>query len=185
MTNENLEKILQSKKEKKQAEGSIDWQARRDEWIQCVNNFYGQIKSWLNSYIKKDLIKIKTIKIEITEQYIGAYVIDQMIIEMPDEKVFFTPIGALIIGAHGRIDMQGNRSVARFLLVEKKSDQPHIEVKIYSSEDERKKDEEKTRQQVKTPVEYVWKFATPPPRIKYIELNEDLFSDLFSQVING
>lgn len=33
-------------------------------------------------------------------------------------------------------------------------------------------------------IEWDWKIATPPPRIKYIEVNEDSFFDLLMEVIN-
>ncbi len=185
MANGNLEEILKRKKEKAQAETKIDWNARKKEWILHVNKFYEKVENWLNPFIKKDFLNIKKEKIQISEEHIGTYDIDQMVIEMHDEKAVLSPVGTLIFGAIGRIDMRGNCGIARFVLVGKKLDQPNIEVRTYLSGKERKRDEEKRKQQAKTPVEYVWKFATPPPRIKYIELNKDSFSDLFSQVING
>ena len=49
---------------------------------------------------------------------------------------------------------------------------------IYSSEPEKKNDEN-------APIEWEWKITTPPPRIKYIDINEESFFSALMEVING
>lgn len=186
MLNKNLEKILKKKKEKEETESRIDWKAKKGEWIQYVNSFFfEQVEKWLKTYMEKDLLRIKTEKIRITEENIGTYEIDQLIIEMPNEKVILTPVGTLVMGAKGRIDMQGNQGTVTFLLVEEDQDRPHfVETRIFCTEGERKKAEKIEKQIPSTTGKYAWKFVTPPPGIEFIELNEDVFSDLLSEIIN-
>ncbi len=186
MINKNLEEILIKKKEKEKSKVEIDWPARKDQWLKLVKELYDQIIKWLDPYIKKELLNINCKKIRLSEEYIGSYEIDEMVIKMPDEKVTLTPIGSLIIGAHGRVDMQGDKGKAMFLLVGEKQERPMIETRVYTSEEERKKgEEERKKETVTATVKYIWKLATSPPRIEYMELTPDLFSDLFSQVIHG
>lgn len=183
--NKNLEEILTRKKDREKEESQVDWNATKEEWIKKVSEFYKLVEDWLKPYVERGLLASERVKIKIQEEFLGEYEIEQLIIKMPNEEVKLVPVGRMIFGALGRIDMHGNQGTARFLLVGKDLEQPRDAVKFFSSEEERKMDEEKRKQSAKTPIESVWKFATPPPRVKYCEMNADIFSDLFSQVING
>jgi len=98
-----------------------------------------------------------------------------MILNISEETVIFDPIGTLIIGSRGRIDMTGMNGTIMFVLVDRESDGPRIRTKTEFRENNPESDKE---------PELVWKISTSPPDIRYIPLNEDSFSDVLAEVIN-
>jgi hypothetical protein len=84
-----------------------------------------------------------------------------------------TPIGTVLIGSKGRIDMSSSAGEVKFVLVEKDSKDPF---KFKKSMNDRKKSANSLSLQ--------WKISTSPPSIKFIELNEESFSDALMEVLN-
>lgn len=167
-----------------QSETTFDWEQIKNEWIHYVNQLYKDIISWLEPFTNEENPKIK-ISFEnkvVTEDY-GSYEINRMIIMIKNQKVILDPIGTLIIGARGRIDLQGTYGTFRFLLVDKSLKEPLITVDAFSSFNQKlegifEKDENETNG-------LSWKIATPPPNIKYIPINEETFSEVLLSVITN
>ncbi|MDM8548671.1 hypothetical protein QUF72_01285 [Desulfobacterales bacterium HSG2] len=107
-----LESLLAQKKQKLEAEYP-QWDKERNEWIGRVNNLFTLIHSWLEPLVHNDYLKISYNDISISEQSLGRYSVQKMIITFfNNEKIELTPIGFHIIGARGRVDMEiGMRTV--------------------------------------------------------------------------
>ena len=99
----------------------------------------------------------------------------------------FIPVGTILIGALGRIDMEGPNGIVKYVLVPEISNAPKIETAILSTVEDRKKWKEKQQKEAEEIMKAnkVWKIATPPPNIKYLDLNEDIFFDKLMEVIDG
>ena len=110
MAQDQLHMFLQEKKQRA-TPTNIDWSAKRDAWIKAVNDLYRTIEDEYLKDAKAD-VEITREDNEVREFHIGVYQIPELILRVGDEEVVFSPQGANIVGAQGRIDVQGERGVA-------------------------------------------------------------------------
>lgn len=161
----------------KDEEKKIDWENEKFKWLQAIKEFYSNVEEWLKPFVDRDQLEIKYNDIHLEEENIGKYDTKSMCIYILNEKVVLEPIGTMLIGAHGRIDMKGKNGVAKFLLVKEKSEGFKFTVTI-GNEALLKEDNEDDIEQ-----KLVWKFATPSPDIKFTLLDGELFSDILLEII--
>lgn len=179
MGQQNLLAFINAKKQNAVDEVKLDWSKRRDNWLKSLDEIHVQFENWLNVFKNSNVVSYKYEKKEINEEHIGLYNANKMIITIASEQILLEPIGTLLIGASGRIDMKGKNGTIKFVLVPKQSNGPSIKFDIVTG-DKPKLEEKKEAQ-----IEWEWKIATPPPSIKYIELDSDSFSDALLEVIGG
>jgi len=55
---------------------------------------------------------------ELSENYIGVYKVDDLILLAGDEQLRFSPVGRNVAGASGRVDVLGERGVPELLIVQ-------------------------------------------------------------------
>ena len=110
MAQDQLHMFLQEKKQRA-TPTNIDWSAKRDAWIKAVNDLYRTIEDEYLKDAKAD-VEITREDNEVREFHIGVYHIPELVLRVGDEEVVFSPQGANILGAQGRIDVQGERGVA-------------------------------------------------------------------------
>ena len=170
-------KSFVEEKKRRAKEEKIDWEKRKQEWIDEVGKLYRMIENWL-----KDIdIRIKYEDIELFEEKLGKYKMKKMILDVGGEKVELTPIGTIIIGAKGRVDIEGPRGKVKILLVPKDAEGPRIRVDIFDSRIDLKEEKAKTTKS----IQWEWKIAIPPPNIKYISLDKDTFSEIILGVVGA
>ena len=175
----DLERFLADKKEEKVAVSTIDWKREKLRWLHYIDEFYSRVEEWLVPYKEKDLLQYAFEEITLSEENIGDYKTRRLRLEISNDSVVFEPVGTNLIGAFGRIDMVGKNGTIKFLLVDKYSTGPRISVKIIHANDPEKTPEVET---LKKEIELAWKITVPPPTMKYIDLNEDSFSDALLEV---
>ena len=163
----------------------IDWDEKKENFIHQIGIFYSQVNDFLQPY--GDNISIRNESHNINEEYIGSYQVQKMILHIKNNDIIFTPIGTNLIGALGRIDMEGKNGIVKFVLVSKNSNVPKIETAILLTDADRRQWEEKQDEVSKKNKEVtkVWKIATPPPNVKYMNLDEETFFDSLMEIING
>jgi len=179
MGKQDLQSFINIKKQHAAEEVQIDWEGRKNEWLRHLNALYKDIEKWLSDFENHDMISFEYRDIELNEEYIGLYSVRKMEIKIADELILLTPVGTLLIGAQGRVDVKGKNGTMKFVLVPEQSDSPAIKMPVVV-EGETKKAE--------TPEDgkkLAWKIATPPPTMKYIDLNVDSFSDALLAVAGG
>jgi len=179
MGRKDLQAFIAAKKKSERSK-EINWTKKKEDWLAKLNGLYKDIESWLKD-LDQDVISIKYIDKEINEEHIGIYTARKMILRIADEQVILDPVGTLLIGAAGRVDMIGKNGIVKFVLVPASSKSVQIKVTI-KTEGEHEKKQEDDRQSI-SKENFVWKIATPPPSIKYIELDSDSFSDALMEVI--
>lgn len=181
MGKKDLQAFIAAKKKSEKIK-EINWEKRKEDWLLKLNELYADIESWLNDF-EQDVVSINYIDKEINEEHIGIYTARKMILRIADEQVVLDPVGTLLIGAAGRVDMRGKNGQVKLVLVPASSTGVEIKVQIKGKEES-----EREIQQTKKNndnEEMVWKIATPPPSINYIELDSDSFSDALLEVIGG
>jgi hypothetical protein len=97
-------------KNSKTGPGDIDWQAKRDTWIKAVEDLYRTITDqYLAGPKAEGIVTFLFSEKPIVEEFIGTYKVREMVVQVGNEKVLFSPKGVNIVGAAGRIDIVGDR----------------------------------------------------------------------------
>ncbi len=80
----------------------------------------------LHKYVSTGQIKLGYKPIELNEENIGQYSARQMVLKIGSKSVILEPIGTLLIGSKGRVDLVGPTGKAQILLVDSKVSDPPI-----------------------------------------------------------
>lgn len=179
MSKEDFENFLQ--RHAKQAEVStVNWDEKRDVWLEHLSQFYTEVEAYLKEYIENGKLKHEYVENTIQEEYIGSYSVKFLKIALGENKVKFEPVGTNLIGANGRVDLVGANGKVKFVLVDKDSSGPNINITV------RTKGQEPPKEDVsQVNKEWKWKIATPPPKINYTDIDQNTFLDALMEVIGG
>ncbi|MGJ8646665.1 MAG: hypothetical protein ACSHXJ_07185 [Marinomonas colpomeniae] len=179
MSKKDFESLLK-KHESKSEDKEIDWQAQKTEWLELIDQFYTSIECWLSPYKDGGTVSYDYKDLQLTEEYIGSYTVKVMTADFAGQKLTLEPIGTLLIGTKGRIDMEGAKGRVQFILADKNSSGMKISVSI-SIDGEKPKEKEPQ----KTP-EWTWKIVLRESRkVLFVEFNEENFFDALMEVVNG
>ena len=100
--NQSLTDLFQKKQKQSGGAGGIDWDERRDKYRAAVDDLYRQIEVMLAEPIRQGTVTLQRRKKELSENYIGTYSMDDLILLIGDEQVRFSPRGRNVVGASGR-----------------------------------------------------------------------------------
>ncbi len=114
--NQNLTDLVQKKQNQSAARDGVDWDSRRNEYLAAVGDLYHQIETMLAEPIGQHSVTLHRRPKQLTENYIGTYSADDLILVIGDEQVRFSPRGRNIVGSAGRVDVIGERSEATLIL---------------------------------------------------------------------
>lgn len=187
MNKTDFEKFLKNSAVAKKEEVPIDWDGQRQEWLNFIDVFYSNIEEWLDDYKKQNLVEYVYTNKNITEDYIGSYDAKKMDLILVGNRLTFEPIGTLLIGAKGRIDLMGPKGTAKFLLVDKLSKGVTFRFTATVIEEdgsEKTIDSEKGIQ--KKEPEWTWKILERnTPRVSYVEFTPENFFQTLMELVNG
>jgi hypothetical protein len=179
MSKKDFENLL-DKHEADLADKKFDWEKQKTEWLDFIKNFYDFVELWLNPYKNQGKVSYYYKEAQITEEYIGTYDVKVMFIDFAGQRLTLQPIGTLLIGTKGRIDMDGPRGIVQFILADKDSTGMKFHVSVFvngKAEDKPKEHKE---------PEWVWKIVLREPRkIAYESFTESNFFDALMEVVNG
>ena len=113
--NQLLVEILQKKKHLT-AVAPVDWDDRRKMYTAAVEDLYGQIEAMLADPIGNKAVALQRRPKQLTENFIGTYAVNDLVLVIGDEQVRFSPRGRNIVGAAGRVDVLGERGEAYLIL---------------------------------------------------------------------
>ena len=170
MSKKDFDNML-SQHEKVETDSQIDWKKTKKEWLDFIEVFYNSVENWLKPYMKQKKLKFSYTTSVISEDYIGSYKVKKMLIVFAGQQVIVEPVGTLLIGTKGRIDMEGTRGRVQFILADKDSKG----MKIGFSEKEKQNAQD-----------WTWKIVVRDSRsIAYNEFNEDNFFSALMEITNG
>jgi hypothetical protein len=112
----NKNTLIEFLHEKRNEPADIDWKAKKEDWVSSVKRLY----SYLKGNLLKELIDDKTVGVsevpkQIHEDYIGDYTVPELRLKIGSTQVVFSPKGANVIGAAGRIDLRGDRGTVTLI----------------------------------------------------------------------
>ncbi len=160
MNNKTFDEFVSRQQETDPETNSIDWGKERDEWLEHLRRLYTKIESFLHKYVSSGQIRLEYRSIDLNEENIGTYSAEQMILRIGRQEVDLVPIGTLLIGSKGRVDVIGPAGKAEMLLVAVAS-KPASE------------------------VEWEWRIVTRPPERRFVEITQESLFQLIMEVANG
>ena len=180
--NKDFDEFVRRQQESSAVAGAIDWDKERDQWLHYLDGLYSKIESFLSKYASSGQIKITYESVRLDEEHIGSYAARQMKLRIGRQEVVLLPIGTLLIGAKGRVDVVGPAGKAAILLVDKRASNPksliHVVVgvggksPVLPNEPQRK-------------IEWEWKILSRPPERRFIEITQETIFQLIMEVANG
>ncbi len=179
MTNKEFDDFV-ARQTSKVKSPKVDWKKQRKEWLKHLSDFYQQVEEFLSDYVAKGQISINYGVKSIIEEGLGEYQVNTAIIKIGPSEIKLEPIGANVIGAKGRVDMNGSNGTVKFVLVDQEAAEPRTSVPIWIRGEKPPPKLEKPKR-----IKWVWKISTHPPYIRYVELEPESFFDSVMEVANG
>lgn len=99
-----LTEFLKKKTEQAQQEKTTLEEDKQD-WLKTVAEFNEKIISWLKEPIEKGFVSYEIENLSINEYLIGTYQVPSLVITSGNDKIYFKPVGKLVLGFNGRIDV--------------------------------------------------------------------------------
>jgi len=182
MTDE-FDKFIEEKTKK--TESSFDPEKEKKEWFDYIDEFYNMLWTSLDKYRDSGKIIIEHYDVEISEEYLGTYTAKGLRLQVGNDVIKFIPIGTFLIGTKGRIDLEGPSKSFSFILVDKNSKGPNIQVKMYTSEEEKRKDEENEKSKPIVTPDWTWKLLKIDHDVEFVDLNNEIFLKCIMETVNG
>jgi hypothetical protein len=117
-----LIEFLQRQKEVNKPERQAQ---RQKEWLGTLNVLLQNIQTWLAEVEQKKLVRITRGSTRLTEETLGTYTAPFLTITFDKKNVKITPVGSVIIGADGRVDMESSNGTYIFLYLAEKGKWVH------------------------------------------------------------
>ncbi|MCY2925194.1 MAG: hypothetical protein NT031_07100 [Planctomycetota bacterium] len=109
MTQDTLREFFRARTKKANDQAAkVDWGKKRDSWLQAIEELYTIILKLLDRSIQDGSVTSTFADKQISEDYVGTYQARELVLQVGDEKVTFSPKGMNIVGATGRIDLRGD-----------------------------------------------------------------------------
>ena len=169
---------------KRSEDEKVDWQAEKAEWLRRLDKLFAQVSEYLREYVDAGQIILGYRDIQINEEYIGPYTARTMGIAIGNKTIELEPIGFLLVGSRGRVDVVGpvaRRAQLMLLDSELKSLSQLVHVSVGTN------GEMPAPPPAKSPsdIRWVWRIVARPPRREIVEIDKDTFLSLLLEIANG
>jgi hypothetical protein len=172
--------FFKDKKKQMEATGGrvVDWNQKRQWWLDQLDLLYQNVVSWLKPLTDDQTAEIERQPVRINEEKIGEYEADALLITVAGDLCRLEPIGTLIIGAYGRVDLSGPANKVKLVLVGK-GQRPKIIVQLWEGTGSRPKPPQEAE-----PMEWEWCLvASGPTGPDYPPLDQNVFLEALRQVV--
>jgi hypothetical protein len=144
-------------------------------WLINITDLFDDLSGYLQDHVKAGKISISSSFVSINEEFLGVYEAPKLTIKIGNSEAELVPIGRMIFGAQGRIDLRGPVDVKKFVLVPE--DLTKATIRIMSQQEAKKEANEN-----KGPSKLAWKISSGP-RHDYTDLNAETFANSLMSVI--
>lgn len=108
---QTLTDLFRDKKRRSDAETTdINWEQRKRDWIAAIDLLYADVARLLKEPVQQGAATLVRRTREITEDHLGTYPVEDLVVGVGDERVTFAPRARNVIGAAGRVDVRGERA---------------------------------------------------------------------------
>jgi hypothetical protein len=182
MNNKSFDEFVARQQPVEQDAVPIDWEKERDEWLAHLERLYEKVESFLGKYVSSGQIRYEYRPTELNEEHIGSYSARQMVLRIGRQEVDLIPIGTLLIGSKGRVDVSGPAGKAQVVLVDNKVSDPRSLIHVTASVGGKMPS---APVKPSRKIEWEWRIVTRPPERRFIEITQQSFFDLIMEVANG
>ncbi len=172
------------RQQKEQEEEASFGPKQLEQWLGYLDALYEQIRGYLQTYIENGSAKIDFREIQLNEDFIGAYTAQEMHLNIGRSNVIFTPIGTMLIGTKGRVDVVGPAGRARLTLINKNVTDARQLIQVRVSGLGRGKPRPPVNRPLEE-IEWVWKIVSSPPQMHFTELTQEAFFEMVLEVANA
>jgi hypothetical protein len=184
MSTSEFDAFVQKQQADSENIADFDPKKQLQEWYDYLDLLYKKIASFMERYVNSNAASIAYDDITLAEDFSGSYSIRQMLLKIGRSTIIFTPVGTMLIGSKGRVDVQGPRGGARLILINKTVNHARQLVNIRVSRPGDPPLALPTADDVRS-IQWEWKIITPPPEMGFIELTEEAFFNMILTVANG
>ncbi len=182
MNNKTFDEFVSRQQQADPETASIDWEKERDEWLTHLRRLYSMVESFLSKYVSSGQIRLEYRSIDLNEENIGTYSAEQMILRIGRQEVDLVPIGTLLIGSKGRVDVIGPAGKAEMLLVDRQAPSPRSLIKVTVGIGGKLP---AVASKPASEVEWEWRIVTRPPERRFVEITQESLFQLIMEVANG
>ena len=182
MTKHDFDKFIKEQTKAAQ-DKAADWEQVRGDWLSTLDEFYKTIEGWLEDYVSAGQIKIEYAPLTLNEMNIGQYITKQLILNVGRYELRLSPVGRLIIGAQGRVDLEGPAATIRFIRVDKSLKSRREQIKVTVGGPVAMGQGGAGLQQ--DPGKLAWKISGNPPSMTLLELTQSSFFDCVMEATGG
>lgn len=184
MSKSDFDEFVKRQQAEQQEAAAFNPKEQLDQWLGYLDALYGAITSYLKTYIDSSAAQIEYRDKTLNEDFAGSYVAREMILKIGRATVTFTPVGTMLVGSKGRVDVQGPSGTARLVLVDKLATTARSLIRVTIRSANHPPPPPPSPEAV-TQTEWTWKIATPPPEMKFIELTQEAFFNMILSVANA
>lgn len=195
MDNREFEEFVESQQQGATAV-AINWDQERDEWLKHLSELYREIEALLGKYISSGRIKLQYRDVELNEDNIGSYTARAMVVKIGRQDVVLRPVGTLLIGFRGRVDVEGPAGRAQIALVDGKAlgvaDLMHVSVssggrspRVPTEKSKREEKIAKVEDALDGKLKWAWRIVTRPPERRFVEITQQSLFQLILDVANA
>ena len=159
-------------------DAAIDWAEERDDFLRNLQGLYDRIGDFLKEYVDNGSIRYSFSDMRLSEENLGTYPARRMDIRIGRKSIYLEPIGTLLIGNKGRVDVVGEVGRAQILLVDEKAHGPGDLIKVTVNLD----DEIPRPSMASEMKSRTWKIVARRPRWSFVDLDKESFFDLLMEV---
>ncbi|MFT0891027.1 hypothetical protein [Pseudochelatococcus sp. G4_1912] len=183
MSRADFDRFVTRQQAEEKAAKAFDPAQELVEWRHYLQLLFESVAEYMKSYISQGTAKIDYRDVELNEEFSGPYTVQEMLLKIGASTVVFKPVGTMLIGAKGRVDVQGPRGSARIALVNKALEHPRQLIKVTTHIAGEQPSEIAPMPEVN--IEWAWKLITPAPDIRFITLNQDVFFDMVLAIVDA
>jgi hypothetical protein len=93
------------REQQREGQAAIDRPALIAEWKSAVDALLMEIRNYLAEYVEDGSLSINPRRVRLTEDSLGTYEIGALDIEAGPALILVRPVGLIVAGAEGRVDM--------------------------------------------------------------------------------
>ncbi len=176
--NPEFDQFLAAQKADKIKHGNLS--DRKAQWLEKIDALYALVDQLLAPYFANGSMERATSMTDVREELLGAYKAPTLTIDMGGSSIRFVPIGTILLGAPGRVDLVGMRGGVRFVLVLPEIDRPMFTGMSLSDGEPASK-----KQGALDLSPYQWKISTHPPGIRYSPIDTGSLQSAIMEAANG
>ncbi len=166
-----------------EAERTADWvRSEVGEWRRHLEILYEQVKAALRPYAEQ--VSVNPRLLTLVEEHLGEYTVETLLIRFAHTEILLEPVGTMLIGAKGRVDVIGPFGKTPLLLLNSKarrlSDMIQVSVSIGN-----KASRLSSKHALREPISWEWRLVSKSPGRELISLSDEVILGLFAEVANG